>query len=76
VEKKRVAVVSLPRANLFLLDTLEKTNATPGYLGDQQLEWLTKALDEHKDKPAIIVGHHHLEDGARPGGIKDTKRVL
>ena len=58
VEGRYVAVIPAERANWFLLDSLRKTNDTPGELGVAQLEWLAKALDAHKDKPAIVVVHH------------------
>jgi 3',5'-cyclic AMP phosphodiesterase CpdA len=52
------AVVATPRANLFLLDTLDVTDHPPGKAGEAQLAWLAKALDERPDKPAIVLGHH------------------
>ena len=55
---KHVSIVQSPRANWFLLDSLEVVNAAPGLLGKKQLEWLAKALDEHTDKPAIVMAHH------------------
>jgi hypothetical protein len=51
-------VVQLPHANLFILDTLDKTDAVPGDVGAAQLAWLAKALDDRPDKPAIVIGHH------------------
>ena len=68
---KQVALLRTPRANWFILDSLEKTLSTPGLLGPEQLAWLAKALDEHPNKSAIILIHHN------PGlsgnvGLKDT----
>ena len=59
VDDKYATVVSSPRANWFLLDSLERVNHTPGRLGEKQLAWLGKALDEMDDKPAIIGVHHN-----------------
>ena len=58
---RHAAVVETPLANWFLLDSLYKTNVTPGLLGAAQLQWLAKALDAHADKPALLVAHHNLE---------------
>ncbi|HEX4000360.1 MAG TPA: metallophosphoesterase [Pirellulales bacterium] len=59
VEGRLVDVILAERANWFLLDSLKKTNETPGELGAAQIAWLAKALDAHADKPAIIVCHHN-----------------
>ena len=42
---RQVAVVPTREANWFLLDSLDKTNSTPGRLGQPQLDWLAGALD-------------------------------
>lgn len=76
VVDKLVSLIRTPRANWFLLDSLEFTNKTPGLLGEQQLEWLGKALDENKDKPAIVVTHHTPNLGESKGGLKDTDKLL
>jgi len=52
------AVVETPRANLFLLDTLDVTDHPPGRAGAEQIAWLAKALDARPNKPAIVFGHH------------------
>lgn len=56
---RHVSVVETPRANWFLLDSLDATNVTPGKFGQTQLDWLAKLLDAHADKPALVVAHHH-----------------
>ncbi len=68
---KQTALLRTPRANWFLLDSLEKTLSTPGLLGQEQLDWLAKCLDANAHKPAIVLVHHN------PGisgnmGLKDT----
>ena len=75
IADRQVAVVRTPRANWFLLDSLEKTLSTPGYLGKEQLDWLSSALDKNLDKPALILIHHNLglEENM---GLKDTSALL
>jgi len=71
-----VSVLRAPRANWFLLDSLEQTAATPGLLGEAQIAWLARTLDQHKNKPAIVVLHHNLD--ARNGNfaLKDTQQFF
>lgn len=76
VENKQVTVIEAERANLFLLDSLDETNNTPGRLGEPQLKWLAEALDAHADKPAIIFGHHHPVKGNAGTGLKDTDALF
>lgn len=59
VADREVAIIPAARANWFLLDTLDKTNSTPGRLGEAQITWLAQALDAHADKPALVMTHHH-----------------
>ncbi len=68
---RQVALIRTPRANWFMLDSLDKTLSTPGYLGKEQLDWLAAALDKNADKPAIVVVHHNpgIEENM---GLKDT----
>lgn len=57
--EREVAIIPAARANWFLLDTLDKTNSTPGRLGEAQIAWLAQALDAHADKPALVMTHHN-----------------
>lgn len=70
---RQAAVVETPLANWFLMDSLVKTNLTPGQLGPQQFQWLTKALDTHTDKPALLMAHHNPEG---PTGLLDAAAML
>ena len=72
VPQKQAAVFSSARANWFLLDSLDKTNFTPGELGAAQLAWLGRELAARTDKPAIIVGHHNLQTAGGIAGIQDS----
>src|SRR5256885_1003592 len=56
---KQASLLKTPRANWFILDSLEKTLSTPGLLGKEQLDWLAKALDENPKQPAIVMIHHN-----------------
>ena len=72
---RQVALLRTPPANWFVLDSLEKTLSTPGWLGQEQLDWLAKALDANPDKPALVLIHHN------PGisgniGLKDTAALF
>ena len=77
VESKFVSLVELPGVNLFLLDSLKATMVTQGLLGEAQLAWLTKLLDEHADKPALLFAHHNPRVGGDPihfpGGLVDSE---
>jgi Icc protein len=71
LKDRQVALIKTKQANWFVLDSLEKTLATPGLLGPEQLKWLAKGLDANAKKPALILVHHN------PGlsgnmGLKDT----
>jgi len=76
VEGKQVIVIELERANLFVLDSFDPKNTIGGLLGEAQLKWLAKALDEHKAKPAVVFVHHPLQfdapKGGKASGIADT----
>ena len=69
----QAGVIELPHANLVLLDSGN------GALGDKQLNWLTKQLDERADKPAFIFSHYnpYPNRGVRPlEGMRDGSSLL
>jgi hypothetical protein len=72
VPQRQAAIFTSNRANWFLLDSLDKTNSTPGQLGAAQLDWLDLALKARADKPAIIVGHHNLNTVGGVSGLTDS----
>lgn len=76
VPHKQATVFSSSRANWFLLDSLDKTNSTPGVLGAAQLDWLGGELVARPDKPAIIVGHHNLQQAGWVDGLKTETAAL
>ncbi len=55
------------------MDSLFKTNFTPGLLGKDQLQWLAKSLDARADKPALLIAHHNLEGLT---GLQDAAALL
>jgi len=79
VESKHVGMVKLAGANLFLLDSLKATMVTQGLIGDMQMAWLTKLLDQHADKPALVFAHHNPRLGGEalhfPGGLEDSEEL-
>lgn len=73
---RQVALLQTPRANWFILDSLEQTLQTPGLLGQAQLDWLAKALDANREKPALVLVHHNPGTLANVGGLKDTEALF
>jgi 3',5'-cyclic AMP phosphodiesterase CpdA len=72
---RQVALLRTPRANWFVLDSLETTLSTPGLLGKEQLAWLADTLDANSGQPALVLIHHN------PGlsgniGLKDTTALF
>ena len=76
VENRNVALVKAPRANFFIMDSLEETNKVPGLCGEAQLKWLANALDAHADKPAITMIHHQPDVRKDVAGLIDTKAFM
>jgi len=78
VESKHVSIVETPRANWFLLDSLEGVKKVPGLLGDEQRAWLARALDERVNKPALVMLHHNpvTPTGGKTTGLIDTAELL
>jgi Icc protein len=76
LKDRQLAILEMPRANLFLLDSLKSTNVTPGFLGEQQTQWLADALDARARKPAIVIVHHQPDESPAPQGLTDTRALL
>jgi len=74
--EKQVALLRTPRANWFVLDSLETTLATPGSLGQAQLDWLANTLDANRDRPALVLAHHNPGTMASVSGLKDTEALF
>jgi hypothetical protein len=78
LEGHYVSIVESPRANWFLLDSLDVVNQIPGVLGAEQRAWLAKALDARAEKPAIVFVHHNLVFGKpeKNTGLLDSDELL
>lgn len=74
--QRQVAVFATPRANWFLLDSLDITNVTQGRLGGAQLTWLAAELTARPAQPAIVVLHHNPEGTKEIAGLKDADALL
>lgn len=59
IENKHVSVVNGPNFRVLILDSLIRTNHTPGLLGDEQRGWLARALDAEPDRPTLVFVHHN-----------------
>jgi 3',5'-cyclic AMP phosphodiesterase CpdA len=74
---KQVSILEAGHANWFMLDSLEVTKQTPGRLGDEQRDWLAKALDARPDKPALVMVHHNpVFTEGRNSGLLDTAELI
>lgn len=82
IDSKHVAMLDAGPVNWLMLDSLDGVNKTPGKLGPEQLAWLTKLLDEHADKPAIISVHHNPlwppkdDPNFKNGALTDTEALF
>jgi hypothetical protein len=64
VPQKCCIVLERDGVRWLLLDSLEKVNVTPGWLGPEQLDWIGKELDRDPARPVIIFLHHNVEKGS------------
>lgn len=79
VDGKQVLVVELPQVNLVVLDSYDPKIGVGGKLGEEQLKWLTAALDARKTKPAVVCVHHPLQfepdKTGKWGGLSDSNAM-
>jgi len=73
---RKTAIIETEHANWFLLDSLEKTNFTPGLFGEEQLKWLADELDKNPSKPALLVAHHGPKALPEDHQLTDTEAFL
>lgn len=76
IEQRHLTVIRAPRADWFILDSLDATNRTPGVLGEEQAQWLARAVDESPEKPALVMVHHNPDERPMPGGLVDTRALF
>ncbi|HNY80808.1 MAG: metallophosphoesterase [Sedimentisphaerales bacterium] len=74
VKGKYVTIVDAGPMRLVLLDSLVKTNETPGLLGKVQRDWLKTYLAESDDTPLLLCFHHSLRD--TDGELLDSPRLF
>jgi 3',5'-cyclic AMP phosphodiesterase CpdA len=78
VADKCVSKIKMPHVDWYILDSLDKTKATPGVLGEAQIAWLAKSLDASADRAAVVMVHHQPDD--RPiekrSGLTDTVALI
>lgn len=71
VEFKHLSILESPYANWLLLDTLFKVNIVTGELGEEQREWLAKALEANPISQLlswrIIIHNSNRQTMAPPG---------
>lgn len=72
VADRHVTLIEAPHADWFVLDSLDKTNSTPGRMGETQLKWLAAELDRRPDKPALVVAHHYPLTKDDPAKVKSA----
>ncbi len=73
---RQVAFVPAGRANWFVLDSLDRTNVTPGVLGPAQLDWLAQGLDAHPHTPALVMVHHNPNTGGNKNGLTEFEALM
>ena len=73
---EHVGVVASPHADWVLLDSLQRSNHTPGRIGTAQLKWLAEWLDARPKRPALVMAHHNPDRGPKPSGLVDTDALF
>ncbi len=74
-EAKAASVVEGPGLRFLLLDSQNGVNVTAGRLGDDQIAWVARELDDHPQTPAVVFVHHNL-NAQSDSALKDTAGLL
>lgn len=74
VEGKHVTVIEHDVVRVILLDSLMYVRKKGGFLGKAQREWLAGYLEQHTDRPVVLVFHHTLGDG--DNDLLDVERLF
>lgn len=66
VAGRMVFLVETPRADFFVLDSLQEDPdpakwITPGDIDKEQMEWLRATLKDYP-KPVFVTAHHHIDE--------------
>jgi len=70
---RQVARIKTPHADWYLLDSLHKTQYTPGRFGEAQLDWLAAELDRRPNTPALLMAHHYAGTPYGENGLEDAE---
>lgn len=80
VPLRHLDVLTSAVVNWVLLDSLQETDHTPGYLGESQLSWLDRSLRDAPNRPTIVMVHHNpqgvVEPGKKATGLLDTEDFM
>lgn len=83
VSSKLIHVVQTPNATWVLMDSLDQLNTTPGSLGDEQIQWLGKLLDQIEAKQGrdvnVILGVHHnppWDERGKTLALQDSEALM
>lgn len=76
IKDKQARLVKTRRVHWLLLDSLDKTNSTPGVISEDQLSWLARELDRYPTRPAIVVAHHNPEGTSPVEGLINTEALM
>ncbi len=71
VDEKLVGIVDALGHRLVILDSLDKTDGVPGRLGNQQVAWLMRDLDAHRERPTLVFVHHNPRSVGGSGLLDD-----
>lgn len=71
---RHVSVVNGSGFRILMLDSLIRTNHTPGLLGDEQRGWLTRALDAEPNRATLLFLHHN--PAKSEGALNDYEELL
>lgn len=72
--KKHVSVIDFGVQRWIVLDSLMYVDKVPGFLGEEQRDWLDKYLSEGSKIPTILMVHHTL--GPHDGELLDAERLI
>lgn len=72
--KKHVSVIDFGSQRWVVLDSLMYVDKVPGFLGEEQRDWLDKLLSENPAMPTILMVHHTL--GPHDGELLDAERLI
>ena len=72
--KKHVTVADFGPQRWIVLDSLMYVDKAPGFLGQEQRDWLEKQLSSDSTRPTLLMVHHTLGQG--DGDLLDADRLL